>query len=153
MGQPWKRRQHHCFFWCTSGNVMSNSTCKKLKMCFLCFLLHVSANELFTVGRSFNTIGRSRDALMIQRIVLSKRLCHHRMGFVCLAVVNSYSNHIFVSCSGAIVWPSIGIVLASTVDQFWSHLRAKFKILYLYDHLVLILEQCDACIKCKCQCP
>ena len=53
--------------------------------------------------------------------------------------------------SGAIVWLSVGIVLASAVawllTKFGGHLRAKFTIPYLCVHLVSILGQCDASLR------
>ena len=88
-----------------------------------------SATEFPTDGERFITIGRSRDAFVIyfERIVLSIR---RRVAFVCPAGINYYKNsHLrvaFVCGSGAIVWPYVGIVLASPVHWLLTKFGAIF---------------------------
>jgi len=67
-----------------------------------------------------------------------------------------WKQHAFVCGSGAIVWPSVCIVLASAVawllTKFGGHLRAEFTIPYSCVHLVSISGQCDASLRKVLQC-
>ena len=86
-----------------------------------------------TVGRRFYTIGRCtrrlHDLVRTHR-TLNTTSCSHRVAFVCpagkLLNKNSHLRVAFVCGSGAIVWPSVGIVLASAVDCLLTKFGANF---------------------------
>ena len=69
-------------------------------------------------------------ALVRAHRTLNTTSCSHRVAFVCPAGIDYYKNsHLrvaFVCGSGAIVWPSVGIVLASAVHWLLTKFGAIF---------------------------
>ena len=154
MRQPGKRRQQHCFFWRTSGNMMSNSY-RPSTSSYRSTLSYFHYN-IDCIG----SIGRSRDAFVtyFERIVLSIR---RRVTFVwppCrLRLSFRYKLLWKLTCSCCLrVWfgchrvtfcrhrTCFGCWLA--FDQVRGYLRPKFQIPYSCVHLVSTSGQCDASI-------
>lgn len=123
MRQPGKRKQQHCLFWCTSENMMSTSYRPSTSS--------YNNKALFYFTLSFLAICLSSIRQCTYQYVV---VYSHRVAFVwhsCVLRVNYLNRNAhlrvaFVCGSGAIVWPSVGIVLASAVDWLLTKFGAIF---------------------------